>query len=91
MSDVFLWPAAYGFSGCSSMNPDTCNCATWTPTECEACGEEIDDGVDVYNLIRPKYLWMSDDARGQEWENIVWHKSCDEGSAAASRAVEENK
>lgn len=64
------------FNGCTDTNPDYCACNDGAVC-CDACGDEIEDGSEVWALTRPLYPWAAAEGDGQEFENLLWHTNCD--------------
>lgn len=62
----------FNFSGCSSTNPDICNCATWDDITCVICGDPIEDGQDIESVIFPENWWNPD---GNQFDEH-WHVDC---------------
>ncbi len=76
--------AGFGFVGCDRRDPDSCNCATWTPVICPICEKEIADGQEVIHVTRD-IPYLAEDDPLQEYDHEIWHKACDPGSLAAEK------
>jgi hypothetical protein len=73
---------AVDFTGCSQGGDSTgCNCETWAPTECDACGEEMHNGDPALILTRSTLPFLDDADPEQDWETFIWHPSCDRRAA----------
>ncbi|MGE2714216.1 hypothetical protein ACQI4L_09175 [Mycolicibacterium litorale] len=73
----------FGFNGCDRQDPDTCNCATWSPQICPLCDKEIVDGEDILIVTRDVPYLVEDDEL-QEYDRYIWHRACDPGTLAAA-------
>lgn len=62
------------FQGCTDADPFTCACSDG-PICCDACGDEIEQGMPVFMARVPNSPWMN--AHEQEWTDFIWHDRCD--------------
>lgn len=65
------------FQGCTDSDPDRCACGE-PALVCEACQEEIDEGMSAYVITVKDAPWLTDDDSGQSWSNVWWHATCDQ-------------
>ena len=59
------------FKGCDSNNPDLCACGTWSPIECDTCGQDIRDGQMAVSVE-----WWSDREPLEERGSEIHHVDC---------------
>lgn len=64
------------FQGCTDSNPDNCACSD-SPVCCDACGDEIDEGSQVYSAVVPCRPWAAPESPSQDWQVVWWHTNCD--------------
>lgn len=64
------------FQGCTDSNPDRCACSE-PALVCEACGDEIVEGMQAYVITVKDAPWLGDRDSDQSWSNVWWHATCD--------------